>query len=158
MDYTVIDVEEKHIPLIAALEKQCFSCPWTEEQLRSQLKDDMHEFICAADEAGNVLAYVGMMYVLDEGYISNIASAPEYRRHSIADCLIDRLTELSCEHALSFITLEVRESNDPAICLYKKHGFISVGKRKGYYSSPKEDAILMTKFLNRGAEFENTCI
>lgn len=156
MEYRITDARNEHLPQIAVLEKVCFSSPWTEEQLRGQLKDSMHEFLIAEDSGGAVLGYVGMMYVLDEGYISNVACAPEARRRGIGDALIDRLGELAEEHALAFVTLEVRESNLPAQALYEKHGYRPVGRRKGYYTLPKEDAILMTMFLNRGAEFENT--
>lgn len=157
MKYRICDVEEKHIAQLVMLEKLCFSVPWTADQLKAQMKDGMHEFICALDEQDRVLGYVGMMYVLDEGYISNVATAPDCRRQGIADELIEKLSSIAAEHKLSFVTLEVRESNLAAFSLYEKHGFQTVGKRKGYYSFPKEDAILMTKFLNRGAELENTC-
>ncbi len=149
MEYKVIDVNEAHLRDIETLERECFSSPWTYEQLKTQLKDSQHEFI-AAVSGEKVLGYVGMMYVLDEGYISNVAVSPEYRRLGIADALIDRLTALSDSLNLAFITLEARESNNAAISLYSKHGFVPVGRRKKYYDFPKEDAILMTKYLNRG--------
>lgn len=158
MNYRVIDVTEEHIAQIAELEKRCFSCPWTEEQLKTQLKDDRHEFIAALRDNGEVLGYVGMMYILDEGYISNVAVAPEYRRQGVADEIIKSLSSICDSLNLSFVTLEVRAGNEPAIALYSKHGFFEVGRRKNYYVLPKEDAILMTKYLNRGKELENTCI
>ena len=157
MEYKIVDVEEKHIAQIEDIEKLCFSSPWTAQQLKSQLKNEQHEFI-AATAGERVLAYVGMMYILDEGYISNVAVAPEYRRCGIGDALIEHLMEISNNLKLSFVTLEVRASNAAAIALYSKHGFSTVGRRKNYYDFPKEDAILMTKFLNRGLELENTCI
>ena len=120
--------------------------PWTWEQLKSQLKDSQHEFICALD-GETVTGYVGMMYVLDEGYISNVAVSPAYRRQGIADVLIDELVNRCIGLKLAFVTLEVRESNAPAISLYTKHGFSPVGRRKNYYELPREDAILMTKYL-----------
>ena len=99
-------------------------------------------------EAGeSVLGYVGMMFVLDEGYISNVAVSPEHRRQGIASALIGELLRRAEELRLSFVTLEVRESNAPAIALYERFGFAPVGRRKGYYDAPKEDAILMTRFL-----------
>ena len=151
MEYKIIDVEEACLEQIALIEQECFSCPWTVEQLRTQLKDKNHEFI-AAVSGDKVLGYVGMMYVLDEGYISNVAVTPECRKKGIADALIDRLIEISSSLGLSFVSLEVRESNAPALALYSKHGFSPVGRRKNYYVLPKEDAILMTTFLNRGAD------
>ena len=107
----------------------------------------MHIFIAAFNDSGRVLGYVGMMYVLDEGYISNVAVSPECRRLGIADKLIESLIKRANERNLSFVTLEVRESNLPAIELYRKFGFSDVGMRRYYYNRPTENAILMTKFL-----------
>lgn len=146
MEYKIVNAEERHIPQLEKLEKSCFSVPWTREQLLSQLPDDRHEFI-VAESGGDTKGYVGMMYILDEGYISNVAVAPEYRRQGIADALISELMRRSKELELAFVTLEVRAANDAAKALYEKHGFIPVGRRKNYYTSPVEDAILMTKFL-----------
>lgn len=147
MHFEIADVRLEHIEQIEKLEKQCFSVPWTRQALVSQLPDDMHIFIAAFDDVGNVLGYVGMMYVLDEGYISNVAISPEYRRRGIADKLIEALVSRANDKDLSFVTLEVRQSNAPAIELYRKNGFSNVGLRKNYYTQPTEDAILMTRFL-----------
>jgi ribosomal-protein-alanine N-acetyltransferase len=147
MEYTVCDVTAAHIPQIEALERQCFSMPWTAELLQSQMKGSQHEFIAAVSPEGNVLGYVGMMYVLDEGYISNVAVSPEHRRQGIADTLIDSLCAICEVLKLSFVTLEVRAGNVPAIALYEKHGFERVGLRKSYYERPKEDALIMTKYF-----------
>ena len=158
MEIFISDVRACDISKIAEIEQQCFSMPWTEEQLKTQLKDSRHEFIAAYSEKGDILGYVGMMYILDEGYISNVAVAPKYRRQGIADRIIERLCCICDKLELSFVTLEVRAGNEAAISLYSKNGFTPVGRRKNYYDLPKEDAILMTKFLNRGNELENTCI
>lgn len=149
MEYRIIDASSEHIGQIEELEKLCFSSPWTASQIESQLKDSRHEFI-AAVSGDELLGYVGMMYILDEGYIANVAVSPEYRRLGIGDELIEKLIRISDDLKLSFVTLEVRASNAAAIELYAKHGFSPVGRRKNYYDLPKEDAILMTKFLNRG--------
>ena len=147
MHFEIADVRLEHIDEIELLEKQCFSVPWSRQALISQLPDDMHFFIAAFNDSGRVLGYVGMMYVLDEGYISNVAVSPECRRLGIADKLIESLIKRANERNLSFVTLEVRESNLPAIELYRKNGFSDVGMRKNYYNKPTENAILMTKFL-----------
>ena len=147
MDFAIRDAESAHIPQIEALERLCFSLPWTAEALCSQLKDGQHEFIAAFDAQDRVLGYVGMMFVLDEGYISNVAVDPDYRRRGIADALIERLCELCKEHALAFVSLEVRAGNAPAIALYEKHGFQKAGLRRSYYERPREDALIMTKYF-----------
>lgn len=146
MEFRIVDVSAEHIPQIEEIERECFSRPWTAEQLKSQMRDAQHEFIAAVD-GGRVLGYVGLMYVLDEGYISNVAVHPDARRQGIGDALIDALAAKAAELELAFLTLEVRESNAPAIALYAKHGFHPVGKRKNYYDAPKEDAVLMTCYL-----------
>ena len=146
MDYFVADAAPEHIDAIEALEKMCFSVPWTREQLLSQLPDERHEFLVALCE-GQPVGYVGMMCVLDEGYIANVAVSPACRRQGIADALIAELLRRALSRELAFVTLEVRAGNEAAKALYAKHGFVPVGTRKKYYTSPTEDAILMTKFL-----------
>lgn len=146
MEFRIVDVSAEHIRQIEEIERDCFSRPWTAEQLKSQMRDAQHEFIAAVSD-GRVLGYVGLMYVLDEGYISNVAVHPDARRQGIGDTLIDAFAAKAAELELAFLTLEVRESNAPAIALYAKHGFHPVGKRKNYYDAPKEDAVLMTCYL-----------
>ncbi len=143
----ICDATSELVPQIAALEEQCFSLPWTEAQLISQLPDERHEFIAALDENGRVAGYVGMMFVLDEGYISNVAVDSSLRRRGIGDALIAEMNSRAQKRGLAFVTLEVRESNAPAIALYAKHGYVRVGERKNYYDFPRENAILMTKFF-----------
>ena len=150
MSYVIVDAEKGHTAEIAALERICFSCPWSQEQLVNQLKGEHHEFLAAIDEKGAVVGYAGMMYVLDEGYISNVAVAPEYRGTGIGDALISGMLDRAEGKEFSFVTLEVRESNEAAISLYKKHDFVLAGRRKGYYESPREDALLMTHFFQYG--------
>lgn len=147
MQYSIVNADARHLEQILYIEKCCFSVPFTREQVLSQMPDDNHIFIVAESENGNVLGYVGMMYVLDEGYISNVAVAEEYRRMGVADKLIIELEAIAKNLELSFMTLEVREGNEPARALYKKHGFTDVGRRKNYYTLPTEDAILMTSYL-----------
>ena len=147
MKVRIVNASPRHLPELEALEKRCFSLPWTEEMLMGQLPDDSHEFLAAESETGELLGYVGMMTVLDEGYISNVAVSPDSRRQGIADKLVDHLCVLCQDHALSFVTLEVRAGNVPAIALYEKHGFERVGLRKAYYERPREDALIMTKYF-----------
>lgn len=143
----IIDVSAAHLPKIEEIEKLSFSLPWSYSQLERQMLGENNIFLVAENENGDILGYVGMMFVLDEGYISNIAVAPGFRRRGVADALITEL-KLRCEKAkLSFLTLEVRESNYPAIALYSKHGFAAVGVRTNYYEKPRENALLMTKFF-----------
>lgn len=151
MSYIIQDADQSHVTGIHAIEMECFSDPWSTQSILSQLPDGNHVFLVALD-GENVVGYVGMMNVLDEGYISNVAVTGAYRRQKIADALIDELIVRANALQLSFVTLEVRERNEPAKALYAKHGFEIVGVRKGYYSKPKENAILMTVYLKGDKE------
>lgn len=148
MAFSIQDVREEQLDQIEQLEQLCFSVPWPRDALRRQLPDDNHVFLAATD-GGRVLGYVGMMFVLDEGYISNVAVAPAFRRRGIADALIAELLRRADALSLSFVTLEVREHNIPAISLYENCGFVRVGLRKKYYQKPCENAVLMTKYLEK---------
>ena len=145
--WQIRDACRQQLEQLEELERCCFSLPWTREMLESQLPGPMHIFLVAEDADGTILGYVGMMHVLDEGYISNVAVRPEARRQGVADALIRELLHRSEALALRFVTLEVRAHNEPAQALYRKHGFAPVGLRPKYYEAPVEDAVLMTKYL-----------
>ena len=146
MSIVIQNGDLSHVSGIHAIEVECFSEPWPEQSIVSQLTGQNQIFLVALD-GDAVIGYVGMMCVLDEGYISNVAVTASYRRQKIADRLIDTLIGKANELNLSFATLEVRESNEPAKTLYAKHGFEVVGLRKNYYTKPKENAVLMTVYL-----------
>lgn len=144
----LVKLTEAHIPQMVELEKICFSMPWTADMIRSELNNPSCLYLAAVD-GDTLVGYIGVQTVLDEGYINNVAVRPEYRRRGIAAALISLLAEQARAIGLAFMTLEVRESNAPAIALYEKLGFTTVGRRKNYYEKPREDAILMTIFFTK---------
>ena len=152
MDYRIRDARAEDLDALCALEKACFSLPWTREQLAGELPDERHEFLAAEGKDGGVLGYIGMMTVLDEGYISNVAVAPEARRAGIGRALVEEMLRRAEKRELTFVTLEVREHNAGAIALYAAEGFSVVGRRRGYYERPAEDALLMTRFFSKKEE------
>ena len=105
--------------------------------------------ILVAEEGGYRLGYLAFSRVLDEGSVDNVCTAPEHRRHGVGDALMTAAEGLAAEYELSSITLEVRESNAPALALYEKHGFVQEGRRKDYYTDPREDALLLTRRFSR---------
>ena len=130
---------------VAELEKLCFSLPWRESSF-ALLLDGKNTGVVAIDKGtGCVAAYGGMLVVLDEGQITNIATHPKYRRMGLGERVVCTLIEYAEAEGLNIISLEVRESNQAAISLYQKLGFISVGNRKNFYSNPTENAIIMIK-------------
>ncbi|MDR1131132.1 MAG: ribosomal protein S18-alanine N-acetyltransferase [Oscillospiraceae bacterium] len=144
----ITEVTPAQLDEIEAIERACFSLPWRRAALEKQMCADNCLFLSALDDNGTVLGYLGLMHVLGEGYISNIAVTPEHRRRGVADALLEALIARTRDF-LTFMTLEVREGNRPAIRLYAKHGFERVGKRKNYYDRPKENALLMTLFFKK---------
>ncbi|MBR4474816.1 MAG: ribosomal protein S18-alanine N-acetyltransferase [Oscillospiraceae bacterium] len=132
------------VPALAAVENACFSRPLSEGQIRSLIQSENTVFL-GTREGERLVGSVWVQIVLDEGYIGNVAVLPECRRRGLADGLLRALDELARDRGLRFLTLEVRAGNTPAIRLYEKNGYLRAGFRPGYYSAPKEDAVLMTK-------------
>lgn len=148
MNYQLVPMDRSHLEGIAALERTCFSHPWSVDMLAEELYNETASFLVAEGEDGSVLGYAGLHVVLDEGYIDNVAVDPAYRRQGIADALIDTFVRFGAAK-LAFLTLEVRAGNAPAIALYEKLGFREVGRRKNYYRAEHEDALLMTVEFDR---------
>ena len=142
MEYIIVPMDRGHIPQIAALERECFSTPWSENMLSDALFDPKASFIVAEDGEGGVLGYAGLQVVLDEGYIDNIAVEEAARRHGVGDALLDVFCRFGQAH-LSFLTLEVRASNRGAVALYRKLGFVAAGRRPRFYRAPDEDALIL---------------
>ncbi len=141
--FKIVPIDHRHIKDIALLEQVCFSTPWSEQSITDAYKTGTKFFVAEKDDA--VLGYVGLSAIIDEGYITNIAVFPEYRNMGVGSALIKYLFEFAKENMLSFISLEVRESNNGAISLYEKFGFREEGKRKNFYTLPTEDALILTK-------------
>lgn len=134
-----------HLDSLADLESLAFSTPWSYDALAEELQNPLAVFYVAEDvDAESAVGYVGMHHILDEGYITNVAVHPAYRRRGVATALLEQLEKYAEGHDMSRITLEVRASNDKAIALYKKMGYKKEGVRPGFYDSPKEDALIYT--------------
>ena len=135
----------EHLDEIAALERVCFSDPWSRNLFAETLKNDLSAYLVALDDAGRVAGYAGLTVVLDEGSIDNIAVRPDCRRRGVAAQLLEVFLNFAQGNRLAFLTLEVRASNYAAIALYGSRGFRTVGRRKNYYERPTEDALIMTR-------------
>lgn len=142
MEY--IKMTKAHVAQVAQLEKLCFSLPWSENSVASELRNPLSLWIVAVE--GETLAgYVGSQSVMGEADMMNLAVQPEYRRQGIGENLVSALITALAQQCVSSLTLEVRVSNTPAISLYEKLGFVQVGRRPNYYKNPKEDAWILRK-------------
>ena len=133
-----------HVAQIAGLEKLCFSDPWSEKSVASELDNGLSLWLVAL-EGETVAGYVGSQTVLDETDMMNIAVHPDFRRRGIAQALVESLVKQLRQRGSRCLTLEVRASNSPAIALYEKLGFQKIGRRKNYYRDPREDALILRK-------------
>ena len=148
----IVPMNADHLEELERLERICFSRPWSKRMLGEELENQCAAFLVAEDEKGAVLGYAGLLVMLDEGYITNVAVFPEYRRLGVAAKIIDVYMNFAKANDLAFLTLEVRPSNEAAIALYRRFGFEEVGRRKNYYDLPKEDALILTRFFKEDAQ------
>ncbi len=130
-----------HLAEVARLEQLCFSEPWSESALSLLTREGGFGAVAVLD--GQVVAYGGMTYVLDEGSVTNIATHPDFRRKGIGKALTEALLNEAKGRELHRVFLEVRESNLAARALYGKLGFRDCGIRKNFYRKPVESAIQM---------------
>ena len=133
-----------HVSQVADLEKLCFSDPWSEKSVASELDNPLSIWLVAV-EGERLAGYVGSQTVLDETDMMNIAVHPDYRRRGVAEQLVEQLVEALKQRGSRCLTLEVRASNEPARKLYEKLGFQQIGLRKNYYRNPREDALILRK-------------
>lgn len=151
MSVKIVPMTADHLEELEKLERICFSRPWSRKMLAEELENQCAAFLVAEDSvSGRVLGYAGLMVVADEGYITNVAVFPEYRRQGIAAQILQVFLQFAAANHLAFLTLEVRPSNAAAIALYQDFGFEEVGRRKNYYDLPKEDALILTKYFETG--------
>lgn len=137
-------MELKDIPEIAEIEKHCFSMPWPPAEIeRTFLTGNSMFFTAVSDK--QVIGYMGMIFVLDEGSIINVAVNDRFRRQGTGRGLLEFLLEQAEQAGIMKISLEVRKSNTAAIKLYESVGFEPVGVRRGFYSNPPEDALIMCR-------------
>lgn len=149
MGLVITPMRETHLDALAQIERLCFSQPWTREGLQAELTSETACF-AVAEQNGAAVGCAGMQVICGECYIDKVAVHPDCRRQGIAQALVGYLIDYAVSNRAAFITLEVRQSNAPAIALYRKLGFEKVGLRRRFYANPQEDAVLMTRYFAEG--------
>ena len=140
----ITKMNASHVSQIAELEKLCFSDPWSENSIASELENGLAHWLVALD-GDTVAGYIGSQTVMGETDMMNVAVHPDHRRNGIAEAMVNALVEDLVGQGSRCLTLEVRASNTPAQRLYEKLGFVLIGKRPRYYHNPKEDAYILRK-------------
>jgi ribosomal-protein-alanine N-acetyltransferase len=136
---TADDIEE-----VSVIEAEAYGeHHWSKSSFYDEMNNNLAKYYVARTSDGKLVAYAGTWHVIDEAHITTIAVKKDYTRKHIGEALINKILEDCYEAGMKYLTLEVRVSNEPAINLYKKYGFSSLGARKGYYQDNNEDALVM---------------
>ncbi|MBQ8859473.1 MAG: ribosomal protein S18-alanine N-acetyltransferase [Clostridia bacterium] len=143
-EVTVRPAAAEDVSALAALEKECFPDPWGETAVAGQLSAS-YGLSLVAERDGIAVGYLFLAVLPPEGDVNRIAVSPAARRAGVGDALLRAGLAAAAERGVSRIFLDVRESNLPAISLYRKHGFAETGRRKDYYRAPRENAVLMER-------------
>lgn len=145
MEVIVQKMQTSDIDAIYEIEKSAYGeHHWSRESFYNEIKNNIGFYIVARNPQNNEIAgYLGSWLIVDECHITNVAVNFNFRRQKIAEQLMITLINHCYENFIKYITLEVRISNTPAISLYEKFGFKSIGVRKKYYQDNNEDALIM---------------
>lgn len=144
MNITIRRMQASDVDNVITIEEKAYGeHHWSKESFLNELSNELARYNCAFDEDGNLVGYSGCWQILEEVHITNIAVSPDFRRKKVGEKLLKRIVDECYENMAKYITLEVRVSNTPAINLYEKYGFKSLGVRKGYYQNNNEDALIM---------------
>ncbi len=138
---------EADVPAIIELEHQCFPFPWPEGAFYQELKNAWSSLEVLVEPGGSIVGFIVYWIVEDELHLLDIAVHPSLQKRGVGRALMLRLEEICASDGLTFLTLEVRESNDRAIRLYTKMGYDVIHKRKKYYVDNQEDALVMAKVV-----------
>ncbi|MEG0919219.1 MAG: ribosomal protein S18-alanine N-acetyltransferase [Anaerovoracaceae bacterium] len=142
-DFILRSATEEDTAALGQLDQICFTDPWSQEAFEGEiLGNNLAEYI-VAEKNGEIAAYMGMWFIVDEGHITNVAVAPKFRGLGLGRKIVQAMIEYGKAQGLVRFTLEVRASNEIAQNLYKSFGFKAEGIRPEYYGDNKEDAIIM---------------
>jgi ribosomal-protein-alanine N-acetyltransferase len=138
-------MKKEDLDRVSQIEKECFSTPWSRDAFEDMIDNPLALYMVAEDN-GYVVANCGVISAAGEGDICNVAVDPAYRKRGIGEKLLSEIMNVASKELLvEAFTLEVRASNKAAISLYEKLGFVNEGIRPGFYTSPKEDAVIFWK-------------
>lgn len=141
---TIRTMQAEDLPQVCEIEKDNFSIPWSEKSFLESMERKDTVFL-AAHVSGEVAGYLGCYCIAGTGEITNVAVKASFRRKGIGSMLLEKLYEEGAALETHEFFLEVRESNEAAIALYSRQGFVREGIRKNFYEKPVENAVIMWK-------------
>lgn len=141
-----------HLDQVAALERQCFSLPWSRQAFADEITAENAVYLVCLDDSGDVLGYGGMRWAAGEFYVDNVAVDPSHRHKGVGRTIVSGLIARARDMGGSFLSLEVRPSNQGAVALYTGLGLKPIGLRKNFYDRPREDGLIMTIYFSEEGE------
>jgi ribosomal-protein-alanine N-acetyltransferase len=131
------------IGAVLHIESLSFASAWPQNAFVNEIRDNKLAHYFVGRIGGEIVAYGGIWVILEDSHVTTIAVHPNYRGRRFGEEMLVHLLEEAIAARASWITLEVRESNDVAQRLYRKYGFTVVSTRRGYYSDNNENALVM---------------
>jgi ribosomal-protein-alanine N-acetyltransferase len=149
--YFIRRMREEDLPAVRAIEAASFSNPWSDNTFRGEIQNTSISFpmVVVRRPGGEVVGYVIFWMIGDDVQVNNVAVRPDCRGLGLGDAMMRYAIAKVRGAGATFMTLEVRRSNTPAVTLYKKLGFEIMGTRKSYYTKPDEDAYVMALVLDQ---------
>lgn len=142
MNWQIEEMKAEDIGEVAAIERQIFSMPWSEQGFLSSLQSEDTLYLVVRKE-NRIIGYCGLLQSFDEADITNVAVSADVRNCGAGFAMLSELMARGKKRGIARFTLEVRAGNNAALRLYEKLGFEAVGIRKNFYERPKEDAVIM---------------
>ncbi len=144
MDITIRRMQKTDVDEVVRLEALSYGeHHWSKESFYNELENNLAHYYCAINKENTIMGYAGCWHIFEEAHITTLSVNPDYRKKGVAQNLLFAIIDDCYKNKIKYITLEVRESNVPAISLYEKNGFKSIGTRKGYYQDNNENALIM---------------
>jgi len=136
----------EQIDEVLSIEEASFTNPWTREMYLADLENrGVSSCFLAHGDTGQVVGFCSVWRVADELHINNLAVKPDFRRMGVATALLTHALAEGARAGARRATLEVRRSNEAARLLYQRFGFTVAGIRRGYYTKPIEDALVLSR-------------
>ncbi len=136
-------MQREDVDVVHEIEQDAFGeHHWSKSSFYDELANNLANYYCIFKD--NVMVgYAGFWHIIDEAHITTVAIKKSARGQKLGECLLNHIIEECYKKEIKYITLEVRVSNEPAIKMYEKYGFKSLGTRKNYYQDNNEDALIM---------------
>jgi ribosomal-protein-alanine N-acetyltransferase len=148
VDVSFETMREIHIAAVLEIEHEAFSTPWTEQMFLQEVEESGFSRCYVALEKGRVVGYFVAWFLRRDVHLLNLAVAKSHQRKGIGRLTLQFLLDLAKREYKNVIALEVRESNEAAIRLYRTFGFTPVGVRHGYYDDDNENALVMSRSVS----------